>query len=65
MEMWKVIQFTTSTNILNTIETMDIPTDPSISWNDIKGKKNVKFKTIDDPLLIEELIADRNYHHLN
>ena len=30
-----------------------------------KGKKKVVFKTIDYPTLIEELVADRNSHHLN
>ena len=65
MKMWKIIQFTTSKKTANSIQTIEIPTYPSISWNDIKGKKNFKFKIIDDPILIEDLIADRNYHHLN
>ena len=34
-------------------------------WNNIKGTKNVVFKTIDNPTLIEELISDRIFYHLN
>ena len=63
--MWKVIQFTTSTKKNSSIQTIDIPNDTSIPWNNIKGKNNVIFKTIDNPTLIEELIADRNSYHLN
>ena len=65
IKMWKVIQFTTSTKSNSSIQTIDVPTDTSIPWNNIKGKKNVLFKTIDNPRLIEELVADRNSHHLN
>lgn len=63
--MWRIIQFTTSKKTTNSIQTIDIPTDSSMSFNDIKGNKNVKFKTIDNPPLIEELVADHNTHHLN
>ena len=63
--MWKVIQFTTSKKTANVIQTINIPNDSSISWNDIKGKKNVKFKIIDDPIIIENLIPNCNTHHLN
>ena len=65
IKMWTVIQFTTSKKTANSIQTINISTDSSISWNDVKGKKDVKFKPINDPILIEELIADRNTHHLN
>ena len=63
--MWRIIQFTTSKKTTNSIQTIDIPTDSSMSFNDIKGNKNVKFKTIDNPPPIEELVADHNTHHLN
>ena len=33
--------------------------------NDIKKNKNLQFKTIDDPQLIDKLINERNAHHLN
>ena len=63
--MWKVIQFTTSKKSNSSIQTINIPTDTSIPWNNIKGKKNVIFKAIDNPKLIEDLVADRNSHRLN
>ena len=65
IKMWKVIQYTTSIKSNSSIQTIDVPIDTSIPWNNIKGKKNVLFKTIDNPRLIEELVADRNSHHLN
>ena len=63
--MGKVIQLTTSKRTNSSIQTIDISTDSSIPWNNIKGTKNVVFKTIENPTLIEELISDRNSHHLN
>ena len=63
--MWKVILFTTSKRTNSSIQAIDIPTDFSIPWNIIKGTNHVVFKTIDNPTLIEELISDRNSHHLN
>ena len=63
--MCKIIQYTISTKTKNSIQTIVILNDTSTPWNNIKGKKNVVFKTIDIPTLIEELIADRNSHHLN
>ena len=65
IKMWKVIQFTTSTKTSRSIQTIHIPNDTSIPWNNIKGKNNVEFKTIDNSTLIEELIADHNSHLLN
>ena len=65
IQIWKVIQFTTSKKTNSSIQTIDILTDTSIPWNDIKDKNNVVFKTINNPVLIEELVADRNSHHLN
>ena len=58
-------QFITSKKTNNSIQTIDIPTDTLITWNDIKGKKNMVFKTIDNSVLIKELAADRNSQHLN
>ena len=65
IKIWKVIQFTTSKTTNSSIQTIDVPTNTSIPWNNIKGKKNAVFKTIFNPTLIEELVADRNSHHLN
>ena len=60
IKMWKVIQFTTSKKSNSSIQTIDVPTDTSIPWNNIKGKKSAIFKIIDNPKLIDELVADRN-----
>ena len=65
IKMWKVIQFTTSKRTNSSIQTIDIPSDSSIPWNNIKGTKNAVFKTIDNPTLIEELISDPISYHLN
>ena len=34
-------------------------------WNDIKQTPNLLFKTVDDPEIMEQVIAERNSHHLN
>ena len=65
IKVWKVIQFTTSTKTNSSIQTIHIPNDTSIPWNNIKGKNNVEFKSIDNSTLIEELIEDHNSHLLN
>ena len=65
IKMWKVIKLTASKRTNSSIQTFDIPTDSSIPWNSINGIENAVFKTIDNPTLIEELILDRNSHHLN
>ena len=53
IKMWRVIQYTTSIKSNSSIQTIDVPTDTSIPWNNIKGNKNVIFKTIDNPRTIE------------
>ena len=63
--MWIKIKYLTITSERTNLKTIDIPTDTSVQWNDIKATKNLQFKTIDDPILIDQLIADRNAHHLN
>ena len=62
--MWKKINHLTKPKHNNATHTIDIPVDSSVGWNDIK-KKNLQFKTIDDPQLIDKLINERNAHHLN
>ena len=64
-KMWKMMRFTTSRKTTNLILTFDIPTNPSTSWNGIKGNKCFKLKTIDNPTLINEVAADRNVNRLN
>ena len=47
------------------MQTIDIPIDEKIKWNDIKKTPNLLFKTIDDPEIMEQVIVKRNSHHLN
>ena len=63
--MWRKIKYLTITSERTNLKTFDIPTDTSVQWNKIKTTKKLEFKTIDDPILIDQLIADRNAHHLN
>ena len=63
--MWIKIKYLTITSERTNLKTIDIPTDTFVQWNDIKATKNLQFKTIDDPIIIDKLIADRNAHHLN
>lgn len=63
--MWRKIKYLTVTSTRINLKTIDILTDTSVQWNDIKSTKNIHFKIIDDPILIDQLIADRNANHLN
>ena len=36
------------------LKTIDIPTNTSVKWNEIKSTKHLQFKTIDDPNLIDQ-----------
>ena len=63
--MWIKIKYLTITSERTNLKKIDIPTDKSVQWNNIKATQNLKFKTIDDPILIDQIIADRNAHHLN
>ena len=65
ISMWIKIKYLTITSERTNLKTIDIPTDTSVQWNNIKATQNLKFKTIDDPILIDQIIADRNVHHLN
>ena len=55
----------TVTSARTNLKTIYILTDTSGQWNDIKSTKNLQFKTIDDPILIDQLIADRNTKYIN
>ena len=63
--MWNKINYLTSEKKNSSLQTIDIPVDANINWNDIKKTKNLQFKTIDDPEIMEQVIAERNSHHLN
>ena len=60
-----MIKYLTITSERTNLKTIDIPADTSVQWNNIKATQNLQFKTIDDPILIDQLIVDRNAHHLN
>ena len=65
IKMWKKIRFLTGNFTNAQLQTLDIPEDETIGWNDIKEQRNLLFKTIDDPEVIEKLIIERNAVHLN
>jgi len=65
IKMWKKINHLTKPKHNNAIHTIDILVDSSVGWNDIKKDKNLQFKTIDNPQLIDKLINERNAQHLN
>ena len=63
--MWRKIKYLTVTSTRTNLKIIDIPTDTSVQWNDIKSTKSLHFKTIDDPILIDQLITDCNAKYLN
>ena len=63
--MWNKINYLTADNKNSSLQTIDIPIDKSIKWNEIKQTPNLLFKTVDDPEIMEQVIAERNSHHLN
>ena len=63
--MWRKIKYLTVTSTRTNLKIIDIPTDTSVQWNDIKSTKNLHFTTIDDPILIYQLMEDRNAKYLN
>ena len=65
IKMWKKIRFLTENITHAQLQTLDIPEDETIGWNDIKKQRNLLFKTIDDQEVIEKLIIERNTVHLN
>ena len=65
IKMWKKIRFLTGNITQAQLQTLDIPEDETIGWNEIKEQRNLLFKTIDDPEVIEKLIIERNAVHLN
>ena len=63
--MWRKIKYLTVTSARTNLKTNNNPTDTSVNGNDIKATKNLYFKTIDNPILIDQLIVDRNAKHPN
>ena len=63
--MWNKINYLTLDKTKSSIQTKGIPVDENINWNDIKKTPKLQFKTIDDPEIMDQIIAERNSHHLN
>ena len=47
------------------MQTIDIPCDKTIKWNDIKKAKKLRFKMVDNPDVIEILMIESNAQLLN
>ena len=62
---WKEIKCLTINAQKTNLKTIDIPADKSIKWNDVKGRKNLRFKPVDDTYIMEQLIVERTSYHLN
>ena len=60
--MWNKINYLTADNKNSSLQTIDIPIDETIKWNDIKKTPNLLFKTVDDQEIMEQVIAERNTH---
>ena len=63
--MWKKIKYLILENNDLSLQTIDILVDKNIKWNNIEQTPNLKFKTIDEPEIMKQVITDRNSHHLN
>lgn len=63
--MCREIKYLTIDSEITSLKTIYIPTDIFVKWNEIKSAKNLQFKAIDNPDLIDQLIVDRNANHLN
>ena len=63
--MWNKINYLTADNKNSSLQTIDIPVDETIKWNDINKTPNLVFKTVYDPEIMEQVIAEKNAHHLN
>ena len=63
--MWKNINLLTSNKNKLILQTIDIPDDTTIKWNDIKKINVGVFKTTDVSIRIDQLVAERKSYHLN
>ena len=63
--MWKQIKFLTKTKHSSSLQTVDIPYESLIDWNNIKGRKDLKFKIIYNPDHINAIISTRKSHYLS
>ena len=63
--MWKQIKFLTKTKHSSSLQTVDIPYESLIDWNNIKGQKDLKIKIKYNPDHINAIISTRNAHYLS
>ena len=63
--MWKQIKFLTKTKHSSSLQAVDIPYESLIDWNNIKGRKDLKFKIIYNPDHINAIISTRKSHYLS
>ena len=59
------INYLTADNKNSSLQIIDIPIDETVKRNDIKKIPNLLFKTVDDPKIMEHVIAERNSKYLN
>ena len=57
--MWNETNYLTADNKTSSLQTIDIPVDETIKWNEIKKTPNVLFKTVDDPEIMKQVIAEK------
>ena len=58
--MLNKINYLTADNKNSLLQTIDIPIDETIKWNDIKNTQNLLFKIVDDPEIMKQVIANMN-----
>ena len=63
--MWKNINLLTRNKNKLILQTIDIPDDTTIKWNDIEKINVGVFKTTDVSIRIDQLVAERKSYHLN
>ena len=64
-KMWTWINSITNNNTMASLNTLDIQIDTTIHRNDIKNHIDLQFKTINNPIEIDQLLATGNAQHLN
>ena len=62
--MWNETNYLTADNKTSSLQTIDIPVDETIKWNEIKKTPNVLFKIVDDPEIMKQVIVEKKSHHL-
>ena len=65
IKMWTRINSMTNNNTMTSLNTLDIPIDATIHRNDIKKHIDLQFKTIHNPIEIDQLLATGNAQHLH